>query len=64
MDPVTIALGLIQGLPAMLSAINALRATLSANDQATIDAALAVAMSQAGIDIAKAESDLQAASKV
>jgi hypothetical protein len=63
MDPVTIALGLIQGLPSLFAAIQSIRSTLGTNDQAALDLALSTAMSQAGVDIAKAETDLQTAAK-
>jgi len=58
----TIALGLIQSLPGIIAAIQSIRGTLGATDQATVDAALAEAMASAGVDVAKAVSDLNAAS--
>lgn len=56
-----IALDLINALPAMFSAIQTIKATLSTDDQTVLDAALAQAMKTALPDIAKAEADLKAA---
>lgn len=55
-------IGLVKAIPAILQAAQQIRATLSASDQAALDAALAAAQATAGPQIDKAVIDLDAAS--
>jgi hypothetical protein len=61
--PIAAILALLQAVPSIFAAAQSIRATLSTNDQATLDAALAAAQAAAMTDIAKAETDLTDAAK-
>ncbi len=59
---VELVLAALQAVPTIFAAASSIRATLSTTDQATLDAALATAQAAAQVDIAKAVTDLNAAS--
>lgn len=57
----TAILALLQAVPQIFAAAQAIKADLSTTDLATLNAAIAAAQASALADIAKAEADLKAA---
>lgn len=64
MEPaLQIALAVLNAAPQAMSLLQSARADLSANDQATVDAAIAAAKEAALADVAAADGALDAAAK-
>ncbi len=61
--PIATIFALLQAVPGIFATAQAVRADLSQNDQAALDAAIATAKAGALAAVSQAEADLQAAAK-